>query len=227
MLALFRDTVDFKIGQSATPPTTAQSEADRTCSDDYYGATTGWGPDRPTNGPNDWSSQPSFNVERENPNYGDERNFITSKDAAIQQAGGWNDETAVRLGSEYAISANIHNGAPNREDYVARNTRIRIQVPKCAGRSMEVRSVIEASNAYPAQIWDGTILRSASPFKLELVYGSGRLYTNSSPSGIPLPDSVFDAEKGTLIGSTALDGNFGGDYVNGGIVIVRVKAVPA
>ncbi|MEV0539245.1 hypothetical protein [Nocardia salmonicida] len=226
MLALFRDTIDFKIGQSATPPT-AQSEADRTCSDDYYGATTGWGPDRPTNGTNDWSSQPSFNVERENPNYGDERNFIISKDAAVVEAGGWNDEVQVRMGSEYIVRAYIHNGARNREDYVARNTRIRIQVPQCVGRSMEVRSVIEASNSYPTQIWDGTILRSVSPFKLEFVYGSGQLSTISSPSGIPLPDSVFDPEKGALIGSTALDGNFGGDYVNSGVVTVRVKAVPA
>ncbi|MFE9785212.1 hypothetical protein ACFYO7_07520 [Nocardia salmonicida] len=224
VLALFRDTIDFKIGQPDSPPssTNIANASGSVCSDEFYGATTGWGPDRPTNGPSDWSLQPSFNVERENPNYGDERNFVIGKDASLGQSGSWTNDIEVVPGREYIIRILVHNGARNQQDYVARDTRVRLEVPSCAGRSVELRSVVEASNVYPREVWDGVVFRSPTPFKVVPVSGSADLSTNSFLSGVSLPDDLFDQGKGALIGSTELDGNVGGDYVNVGIVLARV-----
>ncbi|WP_433716999.1 hypothetical protein ACQP2U_42430 (plasmid) [Nocardia sp. CA-084685] len=207
-------------------PTSMASSNER-CSSDHSGADAVWGPDRPTVGPSDYSQTPSFNIERDNPHHGDERNFVQIKESSHVQAGAWADQLEVRAGHEYFVRVLLHNGARDGDEYVAKDTRVEIDLPLCSGRSIALQAVISSSNAFPQKIWDGVVLRSAEPFKVDIVPGSARLLSNKYPNpGLLLPDRVATAD-GTLVGSQAADGNFRRDYANDADVVITVRVLSA
>ncbi|MDR7170511.1 hypothetical protein J2W56_004262 [Nocardia kruczakiae] len=204
------------------------------CTAAQDGSQAGWGPDRVTvgNGPYEFASQPSFNVDRENPVVGDERNFFGVKEGSYTDAGQWASHLQVRPGATYLFRTYMHNGANESPENIARNTRLTIDLPTCAGTSIAVRSEISASNTVPDRVWSTVVLHSPVRFALEFVPGSGRLYNNAAPKrdgilGIPVPDRVATSD-GVLIGSGAvLDGNFGGNYQNVGYQTIEVRVVAA
>ncbi|WP_280491582.1 hypothetical protein [Nocardia asiatica] len=197
------------------------------CSPDYDGARAGWGPDRPTYGPSDYAPQPAFNVERYNPNIGDERNFVGIRESRNQQML-WMDELEVRPGHEYRIRVYLHNGARDRDEYVATDTRARVDVPTCSGRSIAVFGFVTSSSAFPREIYDGVVLRSPDEITLNVVPGSAVLESNAhpGPEGLRIPDS-FASSSGALVGSQAADGRFRGDYVNAAYLSLLVSVSKA
>jgi hypothetical protein len=136
-------------------------------------------------------------------------------------------ELEVRIGSEYQLRAYVHNGANDRPENTARDTRMRFVLPDCASSTVGITSKITASNAVPDQVWDTVILRNSRPFRVEMVPGSARMYNNTYLSdGVLVPDRVATGD-GALIGSVTPDGNFAGKYQNSAIVTIKVKVVAA
>ncbi|WP_206489782.1 hypothetical protein [Rhodococcus sp. KRD162] len=193
------------------------------CADDADDLDTGWGPDRPTVGPTGVSGQPSFNVERNNPNYGDERNFLRLKEASFTSAGEWTDVLDVVPGGEYLLQVYIHNGASaiNSPENVASDTTVRFGLPTCDGLALALEAVVSSPAAYPQMVFDTAVLRADQAIKVHLVPGSVQLFNNSFPGGIELPDRV--ATGGGRVGSAMADGSVGGGFANSLYVSARVR----
>ncbi|WP_067865816.1 hypothetical protein [Nocardia shimofusensis] len=150
------------------------------------------------------------------------------KEGTYDEVGGWvGDALQVRPGAELALRAYVHNGAADLPETVARETRMTIDLPTCAGKSIAITSRISAANTTPSAVWDSVVLKSPTPFRMEMVLGSARLLTVPNPAdGLLLPDRI-GTSGGALIGSHKADGNFGGNYNNTAIVTMRVRILPA
>ncbi|MBI2797887.1 DUF11 domain-containing protein [Candidatus Saccharibacteria bacterium] len=167
----------------------------------------------------------TFNSFVGTPNYGDEREFYTVKDAANTSEGGFTDNMQVREGQELLMRTYVHNGADSSLNAsgagIARNTKVKILVP--AGNDTALRSIsyISASNAQPGTVAASVDLKSTQPFNLEYEQGSATAYTNSVPGGYKLADSIVG--DGAPIGETGPDGNVKGCFQYGLLVTIKVK----
>ncbi|WP_374159384.1 hypothetical protein ACEWX3_10570 [Mycobacterium sp. G7A2] len=197
------------------------------CANNSQELTGGWGPDRPTVGTVDYAPQPSFNVDRYNSVYGDERNFLVVKELSHTIAGGWADRLEVLPNQTYRLRLLVHNGARDQDENVAENTTIHISIPACAGSSIAIFGFITATNAFPGTIYDGIVLNSDRDFRVEFVPGSAKFYSNNFTDGTDIPDRIF-MPSGMRIGSPDLDsGLFRGDYVNSGVIVAEIRTTPA
>ncbi|WP_280494346.1 hypothetical protein [Nocardia asiatica] len=146
--------------------------------------------------------------------------------APAAASGSQKPTTAVAF-LEYQLRAYVHNGANDRPENIARDTRMRFALPDFASSTVGITSKITASNAVPDQVWDTVVLHNPKPFRVEMVPGSARMYNNTYPSdGMQVPGRVATGD-GALIGSVTPDGNFAGNYQNSGIVTIKVKVIPA
>src|SRR5690606_12823421 len=83
-----------------------------------------WGPSRTTYTIEHPADHVTFDSITNNPNYGDERNFVIAKDASNTSAGGWSDTINVVPGHEYLVRMYVHNNAAENLNLVANNTRV-------------------------------------------------------------------------------------------------------
>ena len=176
---------------------------------------------------------PVFNSIVNNPNYGDERNFVTA--LAIDQDihGAWNSNTiTAEDGKVYLVRIYVHNNNPNGEDATATDTKVAFSIPTVSGNQIEVGGWINSDNANAAQIYDDILFQAPDgrSFYLEYVYGSAMLYNNgfASSSGIGFPDDsiVTNASSGgALIGYEDFDGKIPGCFEYTQIVTIKVKVV--
>lgn len=180
-----------------------------------------WGPDRPTYTIQQPADHITFNSITNNPNYGDERNFVTIKDTANTAAGGWTDDIQVQQGKEYWVRAYVHNNAHQDLNLVAQNVTAKFNLPTQTANRIQVDGYISASNATPAEVWDQAVFSSDKRFKLNYVPGSATFTNNVFPGGTALPDSVVST--GALLGYNQLDGKIPGCFQFDGLVIFKVK----
>ena len=187
----------------------------------------GWGPARPTVAGPTTLTWPSLNADRENPNYGDERNFFTIKDADNKQAGGWsNDINDVQIGKRYLVRMLIHNSGSDDDFTVARDAKIKVSLPNCTSRRISSTGFLTSSTAFPSTVWSGVTLSSATSFALTYVPDTARLFTNANPNpGIQVPGTDFLSEIGQMVGYDKLDGAVRGGYQQSSIFVFTIEAV--
>lgn len=176
---------------------------------------------------------PVFNSIVNNPNYGDERNFVTA--LAIDQDihGAWNSNTiTAEDGKVYLVRIYIHNDNPNGEDATATDTEVAFSIPTTSGNQIEIGGWINSNNANATQIYDDISFQAPDDrsFHLEYVYGSAMLYNNgfAGPSGTSFPDDsiVTNASSGgALIGYEDFDGKIPGGFEYSQLVSIKVKVV--
>lgn len=176
---------------------------------------------------------PVFNSITNNPNYGDERNFVTA--LAIDQDihGAWNSNTiTAEDGKVYLVRIYVHNNNPNGEDATATDTKVAFSIPTASDSQIEVGGWLNSSNANATQIYDGITFQAPDdqPFHLEYVYGSATLYNNgfAGPSGTGFPDDsiVTNASGGgALIGYEDFDGRIPGCFKYTQLVCIKVKVI--
>ena len=181
-----------------------------------------WGPERPTFTIEHPADHVTFDSITNNPNYGDERNFVTIKDTANTSAGGWVDDINVVNGKEYYVRAYVHNNAADNLKLVANNVTAQFNVPTQTANRIQVDGYISATNASPTKIWDQAVFSGSNDFNLTYVPGSATYTNNVHTDGIALPDSVVGA--GAKLGYQTMDGNIPGCYQYSGYVIFKVKA---
>lgn len=188
-------------------------------------AVLAWGPSRTTFTEAVPATYVTFNSITDNSVYGDERNFVTIKDAANTANGGWSDNLTVEPGKEYVVRMYVHNNAAQNLNLVAENVRASASVPTTTGKSVSISGFINSSNANPTQVWDDVTLNANQDFNLAYVSGSASYHNNSigkAPQGIALPDSIV-TNAGALLGYDKLDGKIPGCYQYSGYVYFKVK----
>lgn len=186
-------------------------------------AVMAWGPDRPTYTMNMPADHVTFNSITDNPEVGDERNFLTIKDASNTAAGGWQDSVTAQPGHEYLVRLYVHNDASANLNLKATNTRAKVNVPTTTGKSVQLGGFVTADNATPKEVWDSASLTGSSDFNVAYVPGSAHLYNNVfGQAGAKLSDNIV-TNTGALLGYDKLDGVVPGCFKYAGYVTFKVK----
>jgi uncharacterized repeat protein (TIGR01451 family) len=177
-----------------------------------------------------------FNSFVNTPNVGDERGFLGAKDAASTTSGGFLDTMQVNPGQEVLLRTYVHNNADASLNSsgvgIARNTRVRIQLPSASGTSLGVVSYISADNANNQVkdtngavnvISDSVNFQDSNvPFGVTYVPGSATIYNEAHAGGLALNDAIVGA-NGTQIGYDKMDGNLPGCFQYVSLVTIKVK----
>ncbi len=186
------------------------------------GALLAWGPDRPTHTVENPATNITFNSITNNPDYGDERNFVRIKDASDMGPGNWKDQIDIQEGKEYLVQMYVHNNAATSLNLVAENTRVMANVPNTTGKQVQIDGFISADNATPKQVWDQAIFNSTKDFNLTYVAGSATLYNKVFTNGTAINDSIVTSQ-GALVGYDKIDGKVPGCFNFSGYVSFKVK----
>lgn len=203
------------------------------------------------NGPTDG---PHFNSYINTDVYGDERAFFDTKaclaagDACYTtgpvngnpNALAFHDQMTVQPtadGKEYLVRAYVHNdanpsanGTNNTGVGVAKDTRVRVEIPKGIANGFTLQARINASNAIPREVYDTVDFKNDSQaFSVNFVPGSARMYNASLATSvdnfnnfIPVGDDLISS-NGALIGAGSLNGIWPGCFDFAGYVVFRVK----
>lgn len=183
-----------------------------------------WGPDRPTFTVEKPATYNTFNSITNNPDYGDERNFVRIKDASDMGPGNWKDEINVTADKEYLVQMYVHNNAADNLNKVAENVKVMANVPNNTAKQIQIDGFVTSSNAQPNKIWDQAIFKSSQDFNLTYVPGSAVLYNNVfGKTGAQLSDNIVTS-NGAMIGYDKLDGKIPGCFKYSGYVSFKVKA---
>jgi len=163
----------------------------------------------------------TFNSITDNPNIGDERNFVGIRETGTNNL--WSDNITVQSGKQYTVRMYVHNNAASNLNLVAQNVTAKFNLPTTTGKSLQVNGFLDSTNATPTEVYDHAIFSSASDFNLSYVSGSLKYENNSfGPTGIALPASIFTS-TGAKLGYTALDGKIPGCIQYAGYVSFTVK----
>ncbi len=185
--------------------------------------TFAWGPSRATYTIANPATKVTFNSIIDNPNVGDERNFVVVKDAAVTTDGGWQDTVTVQPGKEYLVRMYVHNNAASSLNLTALNTRVTAALGTNTGTKVDMTGYVSADNADPKQVWDDISFTSASTFNMVYVPGSAMIYNNATgPSGRALGNSIMNG-GGALVGYASNDGKVPGCFQYASYVYIKVK----
>lgn len=188
----------------------------------------------------DTGDTPIFNTIINNPNYGDERNFVSAT-TPDNIHGTWNaGDIVAQDGQEYVVRIYMHNNnqygqASNETKGTATSVRAAFSLPDVYGTAIEVGGWINSGNAKDTQIYDDVVFKSVDgrPFRLEYVAGSANLQNNgfAGQSGATITDPAIvtsettNVKTGALIGYHGFDGNVPGCFEYDQIITIKVKAV--
>lgn len=181
-----------------------------------------WGPTRDTYTVQNPADHITFNSITNNPNIGDERNFVGIRE--VGSANVWYDDVTVQPGKEYYVRMYVHNNAAANLNLVAENVTAKFNLPTTTGKSVEVAGFLSASNASPREVYDHATFNSTQDFNVAYVPGS-LIYENNvfGSAGTPLPESIFTS-AGAKLGYDKLDGKIPGCFQYAGYVGFKVKA---
>ena len=185
-------------------------------------AVNAWGPSRTTYTIEKPASSITFNSITNNPNIGDERNFVGIREKG--STGAWSDNVEVKQGKEYDIRLYVHNNAASNLNLVARDVTAMFNLPTTTGMSLEVNGFLNSSNADYKQIWDNAkFYNSSEVFNVAYIAGSARYYNNYyGASGVQISDSVM-TNSGALLGYDSLNGRIPGCFQYAGYLTITVK----
>lgn len=158
------------------------------------------------------------------PDVGDERNFLHARQNIA--TGNFLDPVEnLKSGDEILVRVYVDNNAdPNHNadgSGVAKNARVRVELPSSLAQSQLVKGFVSADNAQPQIIQDDLTLTSMAPMNLEYETGSARLKTNFQDRAIG--DEVIST--GVLVGDDNLSGNQKGGLSNTSLVTFKLKVI--
>lgn len=184
-------------------------------------AVMAWGPARQTFTMEQPADHVTFNSITNNPNYGDEREFVTIKD--VTAGNQLTNKAELIPGHEYQVQIYVHNNAHENLNAsgvgVAKDVTVRAALSASINGSDTVDGFVSASNATPKEVWDSALLTSTSKVDLEFINGSAMLHTNFQQT--KLSDAVITT--GVKVGSNDLSGKWNGCLNYAGAVTFRFK----
>ena len=185
-------------------------------------AVLAWGPDRATFTQDHPASYVTFNSITDNPQVGDERNFVRIKEDGTSTYG---DNVTLTPGKVYDVSVYYHNNAAANLNLVANNTTLKMEIPGVvtAGVNAAFTGTISSSNANPTSVWDEAYGKNAtsSDIALRYVSNSATFVSNGAINGQKLPDTLFTT--GAKLGYNSQDGNLPGCNQYAGFVNFQIR----
>ncbi len=180
-----------------------------------------WGPSRPTFTMASPADHITFNSITDNPNIGDERNFVGIREAGTTNL--WTDNMTVENGKTYSVRMYVHNNAASNLNLVAENVTAKFNLPTATGKSIQVDGFLDSTNASPTEVYDSATFINSVDFNLAYVSGSLKFENNSfGAAGVALPESIFTS-AGAQLGYDHLDGKIPGCLQYAGYVTFTVK----
>lgn len=186
-----------------------------------------WGPERPTYTYANPADHVTFNSITDNPNVGDERNFVRIKEDSNTTTYG--DSVTLEPGKVYQVMVYYHNNAASNLNAdgtgTAQNTTLKMEIPGVvkAGVKAAFTGKISASNANPGTVWDEAYGTNATNADIALRYveNSATVTSNGAVNGAKLPDSLFT--DGTYLGYDSLNGVLPGCNEFAGYVTFKIR----
>jgi len=179
-----------------------------------------WGPDRKVYTMENPAQEVTFNSITNNPDVGDERNFVRIKEATPGTT--YTDNATLEPGKVYEMMVYYHNNAATRLNEsgvgIAHGATVRMELPATvkAGVNAALAGNISAVNANPKTVWDEAYGKNATNADIALRYldGSAKFTSNGAVNGQTLPDSLFttganlgfDSQNGELPGCNEFAG---------------------
>lgn len=179
-----------------------------------------YGPERPTYTYENPAPHVTFNSITNNPQVGDERNFVRIKEDVTGATYG--DNVTLTPGKVYSVSVYYHNNAASNLNAsgagIAQNAKLRMELPGVVkpGVNAVLSGNISASNATPTTVWDEAYGKNTTDGDIALRYlaDSATFTSNGAINGQKLPDTLFttganlgfDSQNGQLPGCNEFAG---------------------
>lgn len=168
---------------------------------------------------------PVFNSFINTPSYGDERYFTDGYRTDQGKASTKDTIANVTEGSkQVVIRMYVHNNANESTNAsgkgVAKNAKVKLELPKTSGSSLQAVGAISASNA--SEVSDTVYMTANRSFRVEYVPGSAKLLRNTN--SYALSDSIVTS--GAPIGYNTMNGELPGCFGYAALVEVTVNIVP-
>ncbi|MDO4979259.1 MAG: hypothetical protein Q4E47_03890 [Candidatus Saccharibacteria bacterium] len=165
-----------------------------------------WGPERPTF---TWESPADYrtiNSITNNPEVGDERNFVRVREADTEDS--FSDNVTAKPGKYYEVYVYFHNNAKTSLNAsgkgMANNVRLSMGFPEVIqnGQAGEIKGTICASNTDPGCVWDTAYIHAPAGQTVYLRYvpNSAVIYSLGTINGKTLSDSALYSTDGAKLG---------------------------
>lgn len=189
---------------------------------------TPWGPDRKTFTWEDPAPYATFNSITNNPQLGDERNFVRIREVKDDEKFG--DEVTVEPGKTYEVYIYYHNNADAHDVGktaigIADGAAMKSSFPATvkAGEKATVTGTIFASDTDPLEVWDGAYLTATQDLYLRYVPGTAIIHNGGALDGQSIgPDYLFG--DGALLGYNKFSGLLPGCNEYAGYVTYQIFA---
>jgi uncharacterized repeat protein (TIGR01451 family) len=203
---------------------------------EYYPARSPFDYNKPCN-PNDDDiydrcgslTGPVFNSFINTPSYGDERAFLDARRSDQTAAGSYENvlDDVTDGSKEIVVRMYVHNNANQDTNAsglgIAKNAKVRVDLPEATANSLRARGYISADNA--ALVEDTVDFVDNKKFSVDYIPGSAKLYDNDNfKDGVKLSDSIVTT--GAAIGSDSLNGELKGCFEYEAVVQIRLKVTP-
>lgn len=172
-----------------------------------------WGPSRPTFTGANPAPYVTFNSITDNPQVGDERNFVRIREEGSST---YVDNVNLTPGKVYEVSVFYHNDASSDLNAsgvgIAKDTTLKMQIPGIvkSGVNAAFTGTVSASNSNPLSVWDEAYGKNNTNGEVVLRYVDDSAYfvSNGAINGQKLPDTLFTT--GAKLGYDAQDGKVPG-----------------
>ena len=188
----------------------------------------GFGPDRPTKVYSQGTpgfDHVTFNSFTGVPNIGDERKFFNGK---YPGTNAYSDPMLeAKDGDVLTLEVYVHNNADETlndapgNPGVAKNTTVRVDLPKTIAKNQQATAYISADNAAPKTVFDTVDISAdnGGMFEVEYVPGSAHIQGNHVNGAVS--DSIVTT--GATIGSDSMNGDYKGCFDAVTYVTIQVK----
>jgi hypothetical protein len=181
-------------------------------------AAVSFGPSRPTFTWNHPATFITFNSITDNPVWGDERFLVKARDVNAAPST-LSTKMTVNDNQELLVAVYFHNNAASNLNLVAKNTKVKVNLPSGSATNQEIKAFISADNATPQSVFSTMDLISDNPFTLQFIPGSAQLKTNFVTTS--LSDDIVNG--GVLVGTLGNNGDVPGCGQFSGYATFRVK----
>ncbi|MBQ9484582.1 DUF11 domain-containing protein [Candidatus Saccharibacteria bacterium] len=189
---------------------------------------TPWGPARTTFTWEDPAPYATFNSITNNPQLGDERNFVRIREVADGSKFG--DSVILEMGKTYEVYIYYHNNADGHEVGktaigIADGASVKSSFPATVkkGKKATVSATIFAADTDPLAVWDGAYMVPSRDLYLRYVPGSATIHNGGALNGQSIgPDYLFG--DGALLGYNKFSGILPGCNEYAGYITYRIFA---
>ena len=192
------------------------------------GVETPWGPERKTFTWEDPAPYATFNSITNNPQIGDERDFVRVRE--INDHGTYGDQVTLEAGHTYEVYIYYHNNADGHEVGqtaigIADGAAVKSSFPATLKKDEKgtVTGNIFASDTDPLEVWDGAYLIASEDMYLRYVPGSAIIHNGGQLNGQNIgPDYLFG--DGALLGYNKFSGILPGCNQYAGYITYQIFA---